>query len=152
MVRCLHQSNIYIKRKLWEWTAQKCNPCFCAKSPPRRRTFKVYGFMKRRTGPTLRIFVNSGLPFAMVPHLHQRNIYIKRKLGKWKARKCNPCFCAKSPPCSTGLQNTRIHAAPYRADIANLREFWVIIRHGTVFAPRQSLYQKEATGMESPKM
>ena len=32
MVQCLHQSNVYIKRKLSLWRAQKCNPLVGAKS------------------------------------------------------------------------------------------------------------------------
>ena len=32
MVQCLHQSNVYIKRKLGLWTAQKCIPLVGAKS------------------------------------------------------------------------------------------------------------------------
>ena len=40
----------------------------------------------------------------------------------------------------------------YRAANENLRKLGWTYRHGTVFAPRQYLYQKEATGMESPEM
>ena len=34
----------------------------------------------------------------------------------------------------------------------NLRILGWTCHHGAVFAPRQYLYQKEATGMESPEM
>ena len=77
MVPCLHQSNIYIKRKLRQWRAQKRNPCFSAKAHLAVRTFKIPGSMQRRTGSTERICGYSGLPFAMVPCLHQSNIYVK---------------------------------------------------------------------------
>ena len=33
-----------------------------------------------------------------------------------------------------------------------MRNFWPTNPHGTAFAPKQWLYQKEATGMESSKM
>ena len=84
------------------------------------RVSKIPGFMHRRIRPTVQICGNSGLPFAMVPCLHQSILYIKRKLRDWRVQKCNPCFGAKSLLRSTGLQSTRIHASPYRADSANL--------------------------------
>ena len=40
----------------------------------------------------------------------------------------------------------------YRAQNGNIRNFVPTNPHGTAFAPMQWLYQKEATGMESPKM
>ena len=52
----------------------------------------------------------------------------------------------------TDLQTTRYHPAPCRADSANLQKLGATFRHDTVFAPKQSLYQKKATGMENPKM
>ena len=138
MVPCLHQCNVDIKRKLRECRAQKCNPCFGAKGPLRIRACKQPGFMQRRIWPTVQICGNSGLPFAMVPCLHQCNLDIKRKLRECRAQKCNPCFGAKGPLRSTGLQTSRFHAAPYMSDSTNLREFGVTFRHGTVFAPMQS--------------
>ena len=98
--------------------------------------------------PRVQICGNSGLPFAMVPCLHQSNLYKKRKLPEWRAQKCNPYFGAESPLRITGLQTTRFYAAPYRANCANLWKLGATFRYGTV----QSLYEKEATGIESPKM
>ena len=103
MVPCLHQCNVYIKRKLRECRAQKCNSCFGAKSPLRSTDCKPPGFMQRRLGSTVQIYRSSGLIFAMVPFLHQCNIYIKRKLRECRAQNCNTCFGAKSPLHSTGL-------------------------------------------------
>ena len=151
IVPCLHQCNVYIKRKLRVCRAQKSNPCFVAKSPL-RRTGAQTGFIQRGIGPTVQICGNSGLPIAMVPCLHQCNAHIKRKLRVCRAQKCNPCFGAKCPLRSMGLQRTRFNAAPYRADSTNLREFGATYRHSTVFAPMQCLYQKEAKGMQSPKI
>ena len=116
------------------------------------RTLKVAGFRHRGIGPTVRICENSGLPFALVPCLHQCNIYMKRKLREWRVQKCNPSFGARSPPRSTDLQSTRFQAARYRADSANLRKLGAIFRLGTVFAPKQYLYEKEAREMYSPEM
>ena len=62
------------------------------------------------------------------------------------------CFGAESPPRSTRLQTTRFHAAPYGTVSANLRKVGTLFRRGTVFAPIQSTYGREATGMENPKM
>ena len=95
------------------------------------RACKIPGFMRRLIGPTVRICGNSGLPFAMVPRLHQSIHYIKRKIREWRAEKCNPCFGAKSPVQATGLQRTRFHAVSYRADSANMRKFGASFRHGT---------------------
>ena len=77
----------------------------------------------------------------MVPCLHQDNIYIKRKLRVWRAQKCISLVGGNSP---NVLQD--------RVGNGNLRKLGWTYRHGTVFAPRQYLHQKEATGMESPEM
>ena len=52
----------------------------------------------------------------------------------------------------TGLQTTRFHVAPYMVVNGNFRNFGANFRHSTVFAPKQCLYQKEATEMESLKL
>ena len=100
----------------------------------------------------MQICGKSGLPFAEVPCLHYSNLYMKRKLREWRTQKCNPCFGAESPPLSTGKQTTRFHAAPYGTVSANLRKVGASLRRGTGFAPIQSTYEREATGMENPKM
>ena len=40
----------------------------------------------------------------------------------------------------------------YRAQNGNMRKFEPTYPHGTAFVPKQCLYQKEATGMESSKL
>ena len=152
MVPCFNQSNLCIQRKLREWKTQKSYPCFGAESSLRILTCKLPVIIPRRVEPTVQICRNSGLPSAMIPCLHQSNLYIKRKLREWRTQKCNTCFGAISLPRSTDLANHRFQAAPYRADSANLRKLGATFRLGTVFAPNQYLYGKEATGMESPKM
>ena len=111
-VPCLHQCNLDIKRKLRECRAQKCNPCFGAKSPLRTTGLQTSRFMQRRICPTVLICGFSGLPFAKVPCLHQCNLDIKRKLRECRAQKCSPSFGAKSPLRRTGRQTFRLHAAP----------------------------------------
>ena len=46
------------------------------------------------------------------------------------------------------LQSTRFHAAPYWTDSANLEKLLAADHNG---APKQCLYEKEATGMENLK-
>ena len=89
---------------------------------------------------------------AMVPCLHQGNIYIKRKLRVWRAKKCISLVGAKRPLTSAGCQTTPSQMSRYRVGNGNLRKLEWTYRHGTVFVPRQYLHQKEATGMESPEM
>ena len=88
----------------------------------------------------------------MVPCLHQRIAYIKRKLRVWRDQKCNFLVRAKTAPACTGLQTTPFHASPYKAENGNFGKVGATYRHGTVFASRHCLYQKETTRIESPKM
>ena len=113
---------------------------------------KLPRFMEGIIGPRIEICVNSGPHIAMVPCLHQSNVYIKTKLRGWRAQKCNPLVGGKPPLTSAGLQTTPVHRAQYRADNGNLCKFGSTYRHGTVFAPKQCLYQKESKGTESSKI
>ena len=116
------------------------------------RGFKLLAFIYRHIGPIMQISKTSGLPIAMVPYLHQDNIYIKRKLQGCRAQKFYAWVCAKRVQTPTGLQITRIHVSPYRADNANFRNFGASYRHGTGLTPKQYSYEKEALGMQSPKI
>ena len=140
MVRCLHQWNVYIKRKLSVCRTQKCIPCFGAKRPFRSTHLQKTCFMQPRIGPTVQICGNSGLPIAMVPCWNQWNVYIKRRLRVCRAQKCNPSFGLKTPPRIVGLRRTLFQAAPYRAESTKLREFRATYRHGTVFELKKCLY------------
>ena len=115
-------------------------------------TCKKTCFMQPRIRPTVQICGNSGLPIAMIPCWNQWNVYIKSRLRVCRAQKCNPSFGLKTPPRIVGLRRTLFHAAQYRADSTNLREFEATYHHGTVFAPMECLYQKEAKCMQNPKM
>ena len=107
-VCCLHQSNSHIKRKLWAWRAQKYRHWVGSKSAQTCtglsnfgpiRICKLRDSLQARSGlsafctdsvfvfigfpcpcKTVEICVNSGVPIAMLPCLHQSNVYIKRKL------------------------------------------------------------------------
>ena len=116
------------------------------------RSSKLAIFMHRSIVPSVYICGNSGIPFTVVPCLHQRNLYMKRKLREWRTQKCNPCFGEESPLRSTGLQTTGFHASTYKAVRVNLRKLRVTFHRGIVFAPTQSIHEKEATGIENPKM
>ena len=88
----------------------------------------------------------------MVPCLHQGNIYITRKLRVWRDQKYIQLVGAKTPLPSVGRQTTPSQGSLYRPENGNLRKFGCTYHHGTVFAPRQCLYQKEAMCMERPEI
>ena len=58
-------------------------------------------------------------------------------------RYCTYQCVATNYPVSWGL---------YRSQIGNMQNFGATNPHGTAFAPKQWLHEKEATGMESSKM
>ena len=88
----------------------------------------------------------------MVRCLHQGNIYIKRKIREWRDQKCICLVGAKTPVTCAGRQTIPSQGRRYRVENGNLRKLGRAYRDGTVFAPWQYLYLKEASGMESPKM
>ena len=95
---------------------------------------------------------SSGLPIPMVPRLHQCNGYIKRKLQVWRVQKCIALVGADTVLTSAGPQTTPCHGGQYRVKRGNMQNFKPTNPHGTVSAPMQWLYQKEATGKQSSKM
>ena len=88
----------------------------------------------------------------MVPCAHHGNIYIKRQSRRWRVHNCIPLVGGKPPLNCGGSQTTLSEGRRYRAENGNLRKLGRIYRLGTVFAPRQYLYQKSAMGMERPEM
>ena len=115
MVPCLHQGNIYTKRKLRVWRDQKCIqlvgaiiPLTCAgrqSTPSRGRQYR----------PSTENCINCDGPISMVPCLNQGNIYIKRKLRVWRDQKCIPLVGAIIPLTCPGRQNTPSRGRQYRA-------------------------------------
>ena len=112
---------------------------------------KVPHFMGGSIGHRMEICETLALPIPMVPHFHQRNGYIKRKLRAWRVHKCIALVGADTVLTTAWPQTTPFHGA-YRAQNGNMRNFGPTNPHCTALAPKQWLYQKEATGMESPKM
>ena len=103
-------------------------------------------------GPRTETCVNSVGSIALVPYLHQGNIYIKRELGVWRDQKCITLVGAKTPLTYGGSQTTLSEGWRYKSENGNLRKLGRINRLGTGFAPRQYLNEKTAMGMERPEM
>ena len=103
-------------------------------------------------GPITESLVNWDGPMAMVPCLHQGNIYTKRKLRVWRDQKCIPLVGAIIPLTCAGHQNTPSQGRQYRAQYGKFGKMGRTYVHATVFAPRKYLYQNETTGMERPEM
>ena len=116
------------------------------------RVCKPTRFMGGSIGPRMEISETSGQPNPMVPRLHQSYASIRRKLRVWTAQKCIALVGEETVLTSAGPQITLFHGEQYRVGNGNMRNFGPTNPHGTVFLPMKCLYQKEATGMESPKM
>ena len=152
MVQCLHKSNVYIKRKPGLWRTRKCIPLVGAKSaltcagpqttPSHVRRYRTEKGNFWKFGPSF----YHGAAFA------PSNVYIKMKLGLWRARRCIPLVGAKRSLTFAGLQTTPSLVRRYRTEKGSLGKFGPTFRHGAVFAPKQCLYQNVARVMESPKM
>ena len=152
LVPCLHRINDYIKTKLEVWRVRKCISLVGARTAltcAGRQTTPSHVSQYRAENENLR---KSGSTFRMVPCLHQTNVYIKRKPQEWRVHECIALVGAKTALTCARLQTTPSHGCQYRAKNGNLRKSGSTFCHGTVFAPKQWLYQKEATGMESLKM
>ena len=147
MVPCVHQGNIYIKRKLRVWRDQKyiplvggITPLKCAgrqNTPSRGRQYRAqYGKLSNlpvravkiprleggSIGPSTESCINCDRPISMVPCLHQGNIYIKRKLRVWRDQKCTPLVDAIILlPCA-GRQNIPSRGRQYRAQYGKLHK------------------------------
>ena len=152
MVPCLHQGNIYIQRKLRVWREQKCISLVGAETPltcAGRQTTPSHGERYRAENGDLR---KLGWTYRHGTMFAPRKVYIKRKLQVWRAQKCIPLVGAEIPPTCVGRQTTPSHGRWYRAENGNLCKLGWTYCHGTVSAPRQSFYPKEATVMERTEM
>ena len=116
------------------------------------RAVKVPSLEKGSIGPRTESCMNWDGPISMVPCLYQDNIYTKSKLRVWRDQKCIPLVGAKTILNCAGRQNTQSRLIRYRAKTGKLHKLGETYRFGTVFAPRQYSYQKEATRMERPEM
>ena len=70
---------------------------------------KVPNFMGGSIGPRMEICGISGLPILRVPHLHQSNGNINRKLRAWRVQKCITPVGADTVLTSAGPQSTPFH-------------------------------------------
>ena len=116
------------------------------------RGSKIPRFMGGSIGPRMEICETSALPIYMISRLHQSNGYIKRNLRAWRVQKCIALVGADTVLTSWGRETTPFQGRQCRAQNGNMRNFGPTNTQGTVFAPKQWSYQKEATGMESSKM
>ena len=87
MVPCLHQGNIYTKRKLRVWRDQKCIPLIGVKTIP-VRAIKIPRIEGDGIRPRTESCVICDGLIGIVPCLHQGNIYTKRKQRVWRGQIC----------------------------------------------------------------
>ena len=153
MVPCLHQNNVYIKKKLRVWRVQKCIPLVGAKilipGVGLQTTLSQVSQYRAELGNLRKSGSTFGHSTEFAP---KQCFYVKRNLRVWTVKKCIPLVSAKTSFTCPGLQMTPSQESQYRAENKILRKSGSTFSHGTVFAPKQCLYQKEATGMESPKI
>ena len=153
MVQFVHQGNIYTKILLRVWRDEKCIPLVGAKTPVTcagRQNTPSRGRQYRC--PRTESWGNWDRHMAMVPNLNKGNTYSKRKLRVWRDQKCIPLVGAITPLTCAGRHNTPSRKRQYRAQNGKFGKLRRTYGHGTVFAQRKYLYQKEATGMERPEM
>ena len=98
-------------------------------------------------GSRMEICENLGLPIPMVPRFHQSNGYIKRKRRAWRVQNCIDLVGEDTVLITAWPLSIPFNGGWYRAPNGNMRKFGPTNPHGTAFAPKQWLYQKEATGM-----
>ena len=116
------------------------------------RAVKIHRLEGGSIGPSTESSINCDGPISMVPCMHQGNIYIKSKLRVWRDQKYIPLVGGITPLNCAVRHNTPSRGRQYRAQKGKFGKLGRTYGHGTVFAPRKYLYQKEATGMERPEM
>ena len=116
------------------------------------RAVKITSLEGGSIEPRTESLVNWDGPMAMVPCLHQGNIYTKRKLRVWRDQKYIQLVGAIATLTCAVLHNTPSRGRQYRAHNGKFGKLGRTYGHGIVFAPRKYLYQKEATGMDRPEM
>ena len=106
MILHLHQSNGNIKRKIRVWEVQKCIALVGADAVLTSAGSQSTPFHGGSIRTRMEICGTLGLPILMVPRLHQRNGYMKRKLRSWRVQKCITLVGADTILTSAGPQNT----------------------------------------------
>ena len=139
MVLCFHQGNIYTKRKLRVWRDQQCIALVGAITPLTCAGHQITRSRERQYRPGTESSINCDGHMAMVPCLHQGNIYTKRKLKVWRKQKCIPLLGAIIPLTCVGRQNTPSRGRQYRSQKGKLHKLGWTYGYGTVFAARKYL-------------
>ena len=96
MAPCLRQGNIYTKRKLQVWREQICFQHVGAIPHLPVLAVKIPRLEGGGIGPSTESCVIWDGPIAVVPCLHQENIYTKMKLRVWRDQKYIPLVGAKT--------------------------------------------------------
>ena len=116
------------------------------------RAVKILRLEGGSIGPSTESCINCDTLISMVWCLHQGNICIKRKLRVWRDQKYILLVSGITPLNCAGRHYTPSQGRQCRAQKGKFGKLGRTYGHGTVFAPRKYLYQKEATGMERPQM
>ena len=112
---------------------------------------KLHSFMGGSIGHRMELCGTSSLPIPMVPRLNQSNGYMKRKLRAWRVQNCIVLVGTDTVVTSAATQTTPCHGWLFRVQKGNMRNFGHTNPHGTTFAPKKWLYEKEATVIENLK-
>ena len=147
-VQSLHQSNVYIKRNLGLWRAQKFIPLVGAKSAltcagPQTTPSPVSQYRAE----------NGNLEKFGSTYRHSAVFAPKQCLSQKEARamKCPQMYSSsRFKQCTSlcGSANYPISSkAVYRAENGNLGKFGPLFRYGAVFASKQCLYIKKKLGL-----
>ena len=115
------------------------------------RTCKLHGFMHRRIYPTMEIWENLGYPSPWY-RVCTKAMFVSK--GSYGCGEPKNVIALSVQQTHWPLRTCKLHGFMHRRiyptmEISKIRATY---RHGTVFAPRQCLYQKEATGVGSLKM
>ena len=151
MVPFFHQGNIHTKRKLRVCRDQECILLVGALTPltcvGRQNTQSRLMRYRAKTGKLHKLgeTYHYGTVFVPRQYFYQKEATGMERPEIYSASRCN------NPTYLCGPSKYPV-TKKYRAQNGKLRKLGRTYRHGTMFAPRQYLYQKEATGMERPEM
>ena len=128
------------------YSASRCkNPtylCGASKYPVSKEAVFAQNGKLRKLGRTDR----HGTVFAPRKYLYQKEATGMERPEMHSTSRCN------NPTYLCGPSKYPVSMEAVRAQNGKLRKLGQTYCHGTVFAPRKYLHQKEATGMERPEM
>ena len=113
MVPRLHQCNGCIKRKQLAWRVQKCIDLLGADTVLNSARPQTTPFHGGNIGSREEICETLSLQIPMVPHLHQCNGYITRKLRPRRVQKCIALVGADTVLTSAWPQTTPCNGGQY---------------------------------------